>query len=79
MAQSGRNEMFGYLSAFGVKRTCAMAPLQPPRSQMTQSGHERSAVAAMTAMTCYSPMIHPWVGLSATKRPVHTLTDQDDV
>ena len=35
---------------------------------MTQSGHERPAGAAMTAMTCYSPTIHPWVGVSAMKR-----------
>src|SRR5215467_8284035 len=35
---------------------------------MTHSRHGRPAVAAMTAMTCYSPMIHPWVGVSAMKR-----------
>src|SRR5262245_53512251 len=35
VAQSGRTEMSGYLSAFGVKRTCAMVRLRPPRSRLT--------------------------------------------
>jgi hypothetical protein len=39
VAQSGRTEMSGYLSAFGVKRTCAMVRLRPPRSRLTHNGH----------------------------------------
>ena len=41
--------MSAYLSAFGAKRTCIVVWPGPSRSLMTQSGHERAAIAAVHA------------------------------
>ena len=47
MAQSGHTETDRYLSAFVAKRTCCEGRKRFGLTQMTQSGHERAAFAAM--------------------------------